>query len=68
MMEDKDQNEPEERAFTGHPDHPPGEPDQAAEANQDLLREGSDPGEESESQPQVGGSPGDQGTNLPGYG
>ncbi|MDQ3139882.1 MAG: hypothetical protein M3Q15_04070 [Pseudomonadota bacterium] len=40
---------PEERAFTGHPDHPPSSPDQPVEGNQDLIRhpddeeEGDDP-------------------------
>ena len=29
---------PEERAFTGHPDHPPATPDQPVEGNQDLIR------------------------------
>lgn len=29
--------DPEERAFTGHPDHPPQQPDQTPEANQELL-------------------------------
>ena len=30
--------DPEERAFTGHPDHPPASPDQPVEGNQELLR------------------------------
>jgi len=29
----------EERAFTGHPDHPPANPDQPVEGNQELLRQ-----------------------------
>ena len=29
--------DPDERAFTGHPDHPPKVPDQTPEANQELL-------------------------------
>ena len=62
MMDKK--NDPEERAFSGHPDHPPGEPDQPAEGNEELLRDGDD----SASASQEGESPGDQGTNLPGYG
>ncbi len=66
MMDNR--HDPEERAFTGHPDHPPGEPDQSAEANEELVREGGDSGEASGEQPQEGKSPGDQGTNLPGYG
>jgi hypothetical protein len=28
---------PEERAFTGHPDHPPSSPDQSVEANEEIL-------------------------------
>lgn len=31
--------DPEERAFTGHPDHPPASPDQPVEGNQELLRQ-----------------------------
>jgi hypothetical protein len=65
MMSDKNQNDPEERAFTGHPDHPPGEPDQSAQSNEELLREESESGGQ---EPAEGQSPGDQGTNLPGYG
>lgn len=30
--------DPEERAFSGHPDHPPATPDQPVEGNQELLR------------------------------
>jgi hypothetical protein len=36
---------PEERAFSGHPDHPPSAPDQPLEGNQELLRH---PGEREE--------------------
>jgi hypothetical protein len=49
MMEDSDKAQPkaardmaadpEERAFTGHPDHPPSTPDQPVEGNQELLRQ-----------------------------
>ena len=63
MMNDK-QNDPEGRAFTGHSDHPPGEPDQPPAGTEELLREEND----SAPAPQEGESPGDQGTNLPGYG
>lgn len=46
---------PEARAFTGHPDHPPSSPDQPVEGNQDLLRDGKDQPEadldEAEGQP-----------------
>lgn len=46
---------PEARAFTGHPDHPPSSPDQPIAGNQDLLRDGKDPSEadldEAEGQP-----------------
>ena len=41
------QPDPEERAFTGHPDHPPSTPDQPVEGNQELLRQGEDVAEES---------------------
>jgi hypothetical protein len=68
MMNENKQNDPEERAFTGHPDHPPGEADQPAEQNQDLLGEQGDSGGGKDCKPQEGQSPGDQGTNLPGYG
>jgi hypothetical protein len=37
--------DPEERAFTGHPDHPPSTPDQPVEGNQELLRQGEDSGD-----------------------
>ncbi|HEY0625123.1 MAG TPA: hypothetical protein VGD10_00160 [Allosphingosinicella sp.] len=30
---------PEERAFNGHPDHPPAVPDQPVEGNQELIRQ-----------------------------
>ena len=36
------QSDPEERAFTGHPDHPPSTPDQPVEGNQELLRQAED--------------------------
>ena len=29
---------PEERAFSGHPDHPPSTPDQPVEGNKELLQ------------------------------
>ena len=34
--------DPEERAFSGHPDHPPATPDHSLEGNQELLRQGGD--------------------------
>jgi len=34
--------DPEERAFTGHPDHPPASPDQPVDGNQELLRSSSE--------------------------
>jgi hypothetical protein len=67
MSEDKDapgQN-PEERAFTGHPDHPPEEADQPAAGNQELLNQ-QESGESSESGNQASGEQG--WTSLPGYG
>lgn len=39
---------PEERAFTGHPDHPPANPDQPLEGNQELLRQSDEDSEEGE--------------------
>ncbi len=63
--------DPEERAFTGHPDHPPREPDQNAGANSELLRDhgGSDGPDRSSGTEDVGEhkSPGEA-TTLPGYG
>lgn len=38
--------DPEERAFTGHPDHPPSSPDQPVDGNQELLRRPEESGEE----------------------
>ena len=38
--------DPDERAFTGHPDHPPATPDQSVEGNQELLRQGEEEGQE----------------------
>ena len=38
--------DPEERAFTGHPDHPPSTPDQPVEGNQELLRQSEDSADE----------------------
>lgn len=62
MSDDKRPADPEERAFTGHPDHPPEQADQPREDNRELLRDGGEqrPGDES------GGDP--PGTTLPGYG
>lgn len=36
--------DPEERAFTGHPDHPPASPDQPVDGNQELLRQPEEAG------------------------
>jgi hypothetical protein len=48
--------DPEERAFTGHPDHPPSTPDQPVEGNQELLRQSDDlEGEDSQDDPEAGG-------------
>jgi hypothetical protein len=35
--------EPNERAFNGHPDHPPMQPDHSPENNRVLLGEGAPP-------------------------
>ena len=55
-------DDPEKRASTGHPDHPPSEADQPPEENEELLEEDGErrPGDQS------GGDP--PGTTLPGYG
>ena len=40
--------DPEERAVSGHPDHPPQQPDHTVENDRDLLRQGEEnPGAES---------------------
>jgi hypothetical protein len=66
MSQNSDQGgaDPEERAFTGSPDMPPQQPDQPAEANQELQRkdEEAEPGKEPAANPH-GDYP-----NLPGYG
>jgi hypothetical protein len=67
-MDDKNQTDPEGRAFSGHSDHPPREADQPAQKNDELLRKDGDSGSSDEAGPAEGESPGDQGTNLPGYG
>jgi hypothetical protein len=39
--------DPEERAVSGHPDHPPQQPDHTVENDRDLLRQGDEnPGAE----------------------
>ncbi len=43
--QDKTGTDPEERAFSGHPDHPPEDSDQPAAENQELLREDGIKGE-----------------------
>lgn len=64
--------DPEERAFTGHPDHPPAEPDHDAKDSQELLREEDGQGGGTQDGPGDAGegehrSPGEA-TTLPGYG
>ena len=63
MSDDKSlSGDPDERAFTGHSDHPPEQPDQPAEENQELL-------DQEERRKQGDQSGGDApGTTLPGYG
>lgn len=58
--------DPDERGFTGHPDHPPHEPDQDRGANEELLRDGGGQKRPGTSKDE-GGSPGEA-TTLPGYG
>ena len=66
--------DPEERAFTGHPDHPPAQPDYEAEDNQELLRTregdgdgGGENGSSGDTDDAEHRSPGEA-TTLPGYG
>ncbi len=63
--------DPEERAFTGHADHPPAQPDHEVEDNQELLRTGGGGGGGAGSSGDTGEgehrSPGEA-TTLPGYG
>ena len=49
MDEDKAQErpqaspqDPDERAVSGHPDHPPQQPDHTVENDRDLLRQGEE--------------------------
>lgn len=58
--------DPEERAFSGQPDHPPADADQSPDKNKDLLRGGG--GTKDQTDDQGGTSPGDQASTLPGYG
>ena len=49
-------SDPEERAFTGHPDHPPSTPDQPVEGNQELLRQADESeGEDAQDDPEARG-------------
>ena len=70
MTDQRPGEDPDKRAFTGHPDHPPSESDQPAEQNEELLRPDGQKGENGgESAPEGGGTGGDeQWTSLPGYG
>lgn len=64
-MDDKQTDtpgDPDKRALTGHPDHPPAQPDVPADRDQQSPRETDEPAPGSES-----GSPGEA-TSLPGYG
>ncbi|HWH23074.1 MAG TPA: hypothetical protein VNT25_07295 [Allosphingosinicella sp.] len=38
-LEEDERPHAEERAFNGHPDHPPATPDQPVEGNQELIRQ-----------------------------
>lgn len=50
--------DPEERAFTGHSDHPPEQPDQGLEQNRELLRKPAEDPDESPDAPQAPLTPG----------
>ena len=65
---DDNKQDPEKRAFSGHPDHPPRQADQPPEGNEELLRDGGESQDGERGGEEGGKSPGDQGTNLPGYG
>ena len=62
MTDPRPGEDPDKRAFTGHPDHPPEQSDQPVEGNRELLDGNQEkrPGDES-----GGDAPG---TTLPGYG
>lgn len=47
--EEPEQN-PNRRAFTGHPDHPPSSPDQPADGNEELLNRLEDEPENEDAQ------------------
>ncbi len=71
--QDQRQDDPEERALSGNPDHPPQQADHRPDSDREILRQG---GEEEEEEAAVSGKPApdgsggsDQpGTTLPGYG
>ena len=70
MSEDRSQGgasaDPDARAFTGGPDMPPQEPDQAGDRNEELLRK--DEGKQADDKPEAADEGhGDYG-GLPGYG
>lgn len=56
--------DPEERAFTGNPDMPPSEPDQAEAGNEELRRPDEQPPGGADDQQDGHGDYGE----LPGYG
>ena len=65
---DDNKQDPEKRAFSGHPDHPPRQADQPPKGNEELLRGGGaseGPEAEGEERPKASD---DDWTNLPGYG
>lgn len=76
MIEDRDRplggssQDPEERAFTGGADMPPGQPDQPAEGNRELLRdqEQEEEADKPAEAPPGGDNPHGDYPSLPGYG
>ncbi len=71
MSQDQRQDDPEARAVSGHPDHPPQQADHNDDNDRELLR----PQEEEEDEAASGkpapdgeGGSDQPGTTLPGYG
>ena len=66
-MDDR-QKDHEERAFSGHPDHPPRHADQPPQGNEELSRNRGESEDGDGGGEQPGKNPDDEWTNLPGYG
>ncbi len=73
MSQDQRQDDPEARAVSGHPDHPPQQSDHSDENDRELLRPDEEGEDEEEAVSGKAASDGDggsdkPGTTLPGYG